>query len=106
MLWHLVDEVVETVREMPEGAPERAIIGGFEARGISPGVFYGIPTELESAGLVRRRGKRVSAVAPARKGLTTVQVVDEIACFPRKPAAFFLSLIPQDSCQLIMPKAH
>jgi hypothetical protein len=56
MLWNLADEVLETVREMPQGAPERAIIGEFEARGISPELFYGIAAELESAGLVRWRG--------------------------------------------------
>lgn len=39
MLWHLADEVLENIREMPEGAPERAIIGEFEARGISPEMF-------------------------------------------------------------------
>lgn len=50
------DEVFENVREMPEGAAERAIIGEFEARGISPEMFYAIAAELESAGLLRWRG--------------------------------------------------
>ena len=55
MLWHLADEVLENIGEIPEGAAERAIIGEFEARGISPEMFYGIAAELET-GLVRWRG--------------------------------------------------
>lgn len=51
MLWHLAHEVLENVGEMPEGAAAGAILGEFEACGISPEMFYAIAAELESAGL-------------------------------------------------------
>jgi hypothetical protein len=59
MLWHLADEVLEAVRETPEGASDRAIVREFASRGISPEMFCGIVAELESAGLVRWRGNRL-----------------------------------------------
>jgi hypothetical protein len=56
MLWHLADEVLKTVREIPGGVSEQAMVREFESRGISPAMFYGILAELENAGLVRWRG--------------------------------------------------
>jgi hypothetical protein len=54
-LWRIADEVMETVFDAPEGAPERAMVRDFEARGYSPEMFYRLVAELESAGLVRSR---------------------------------------------------
>jgi hypothetical protein len=59
MLCRIADEVLETVREMPAGASEQALLREFEARGFSTGMFYGIVAELENAGLVRWRGNRL-----------------------------------------------
>lgn len=59
LLWNLADEVLNTLRQTPAGAVELVMVREFGSRGISPNMFYGIVAELESAGLVRRRGNRL-----------------------------------------------
>jgi hypothetical protein len=56
VLANVVNAMLETVQEMPQGAPEGPMYLAFQHYGISLGTFQAITAALVDAGKVRRSG--------------------------------------------------